>query len=154
MILSLCYHCSLNNDSHCHCHGHWHCHCCCHYMQQVYVYFISPCLVLTYLVLSWLDYNYYCDCMHDVVWAGVTFPYHISCSLLSSVDLFPFDSILLYFISNWFDSIQFVSIRFTILFSIVSHINEWFVSICLFVCLNKFLFSLRFTFIFYFLFFI
>ena len=70
-----------------------------------------------------------------------------------------FFSILFYFISNWFDLILFYSILFywiwlTILFSIVSHINEWFVSICpsvrpsvclsvcVFICMNKFMFSL------------
>ena len=61
---------------------------------------------------------------------------------------FDIHSILFY--SIWFYSILFYWIRFTILFSIVSHINEWFVSIylsvhpsfCLFICMNKFMFSL------------
>ena len=81
-----------------------------------------------------------------------------------------FYSILFYFISNWFDSSRFYStwlnsilLRFTLLFIIVSHINEWFVSVCqslyssvcLLICMNKFfsflsslLFSLSFHFIF------
>ena len=64
-----------------------------------------------------------------------------------------FNSILLYFILktlNLIDWIRFYWIRFTILFSIVSHINEWFVSVCpsvclsvcLFICMNKCMFSL------------
>ena len=128
MILCSCHDYSLNNDSHC------DCRCRCYYMQGVYAYFILPCfvlpclvlpclvlfcfflvlshpdlacLVLSCLVLTWLDE--YCNYRHDVVWASVTLQYHISCSLLSSADLFsiPFDSILLYFISNRFDSILF-----------------------------------------------
>ena len=74
--------------------------------------------------------------------------------------------VLFFYLFCWFDlhSILFYStllyfklIRFTVLFSIVSHINEWFVSICpsvrpsvhpfvclcvcLFICMNKFMFS-------------
>ena len=54
--------------------------------------------------------------------------------------------IYVYFILS---SILFYWIRFTVLFSIVSHINEWFVSVCpsvrlsvcVFICMNKFMFS-------------
>ena len=85
--------------------------------------------------------------------------YYISCFFILSLLLIwsPFHSILIYFnlfyfISNrfdliWFDWILFYWIRFTVLFSIVSHINEWFVSVCpsiylsvcMFICMNKFL---------------
>ena len=145
MILSSCHDYSLNNDRHCHCC----CHCHCHYMQRIYVYFISPCLFC--LALSWVDYYYYCYYRHDVVWARLTLPYHIISYLMffyfiSSADLFfilfhliLFYSILLYFKLIRFDLIWIYStlfywIWFTILFSIVSHMNEWFVSICLSVC--------------------
>ena len=70
------------------------------------------------------------------------FFYFISSAALISI---PFCSILFYFISNRFDSFLFYWIWFTILFSIVSHTSEWFVSICpsvrLFICMNKFMFS-------------
>ena len=46
MILSSCHDYSLNKDYHCCCH--------CHYMQRIYVYNFSPCLVLSCLVLSCL----------------------------------------------------------------------------------------------------
>ena len=87
----------------------------------------------------------------------ITLPYHIIShvllfylfcwydlhSILFYSTLFQIDSI-------WFYLILFYWIWFTILFSIVSHINEWFVSICpsvrpsvcLFICMNKFMFSL------------
>ena len=109
--------------------------------------YISSCSVLSCLDLVWVDYYYYCYYKHDVVWACVTLPYHIISYLMffyfiSSADLIfiLFYSILFYFISNWFDSIWFYFILFywnwfTIFFSIVSHINEWFVSICPSVCL-------------------
>ena len=140
-MLSSCHHYSLKNDS------HWNCRCHFHYMQRIYVYFISPCLVL-----SWVDKYYYCYYRHDVVWACVTLSYHIISYLMffyfiSSADLISilFYSILLYFKSIWFDLILFSSllfywIRYTILFSIVSHINEWYVSVrpsvCLSVCVS------------------
>ena len=61
--------------------------------------------------------------------------------------------VFLFYLFCWFDlhSILFYWIRFTILVSILSHINEWFVSIspsvrlsvcpsvCLFICMNKFI---------------
>ena len=154
MILSSCHHYSLNNDCHCHCC----CHCHCHYMQRVYVYFNLSCLLLSYLLLpclvfSWVDYYYYCYYRHDVVWARVTLSYHIisydiSCSFILSLLLIwsPFHFILFYSTLFqidliWFDSIRFDLILFywiwfTVLFSIVSHINEWFVSVCPSVCLS------------------
>ena len=101
-------------------------------------YLVLPCLALTSL----------CYYMHDVVWARLilTLPYHIISYLMfvyfiSSADLISivFYSILFYSTLFqidliWFDSILFYWIRFTILFSIVSHINEWFVSICPSIC--------------------
>ena len=122
MILSSCHDYSLNNDCHCRCDCH------CHYMQRIYAYLIMSCFALPCFVLSWVDQYYYCYYRHDVVWARLTLHYHILCFFILSLLLIwsPFYSILFYFISNWF----------TILFSIVSHINEWFVSICLSVCLS------------------
>ena len=105
--------------------------------------YISSCLDLSCLVLSWVDKYYYCYYRHDVVWARVTLHHHIiSYHIISHVLLFYlfcwfdldsilFYSILLYFKLIRFDSTLFGWVRFTILFSIVSHINEWFVCICL-----------------------
>ena len=134
MILSSCHHYSLNNDchGHCDCHSRYHCHC--HYMQRVYVYFILTSLALPYLVLS---------CLEWTIRARVTLHYHI----ISYVFLFYlfcwfvlhsilFYSILFYFISNRFDWIWF-----TVLFSVVSHVNEWFVSICLSIRLFVYLYE-------------
>ena len=76
----------------------------------------------------------------------ITISYHIISYLMffyfiSSADLISIllYSSLFYFIWNWFDSIRLNSIlfdwiRFTILFSIVFHTNEWFVSVYLSVC--------------------
>ena len=66
--------------------------------------------------------------------------YHISCSFI----------LFLLLIWSPFYSILFYWVRFTVLFSIASHINEWFVSVCpsvcpsvcLFICMNKCMFSL------------
>ena len=117
MILSSCHDYSLNNDRHCHCH----------YMQRIYVYFILPCLAL-----PCLGETLYELVIHYHIILYLRFFYFISSADLISI---PFYSILFYFISNWFDLIWFYStlfywIWFTILFSIVSHSNEWFVSIC------------------------
>ena len=105
--------------------------------------YISSCLDLPWLVLCWLDKYYYCYYRHDVVWARVTLSYHIISYLMFYYFIFSADlisilfySILLHFELIRFDSILFYWIRFTILFSIVSHINEWFVSICPSVCLS------------------
>ena len=83
--------------------------------------------------------------------------YYISCSFILSLLLIwsPFYSILFYSTLFPIDSIRFDPtlfywIRFTVLFSIVSYINEWFMSICpsiclsvcVFICMNKFMFSL------------
>ena len=108
--------------------------------------YISSCLVLSCLALT-------CFVLSCVEWTSITIviigmtlyelvlhDIIISYHILSYVFLFYlfcwFDlhSILFYFISNrfdmiWFDSILFYWIWFTILFSIVSHINEWFMSI-------------------------
>ena len=90
----------------------------------------------------------------------ITTSYHIISHVLLfylfcwfAVHSIPFYSILLHFKSIRFDSIGFYWIWFTILFSIVSHVNEWFVSICLsgrlsyclFICMNKFMFSFLFS---------
>ena len=108
--------------------------------------YISSCLVLSCLEST---------SRHDVVWARVTLPYHIipyhiSCSFILSLLLIwsPFYSILL-------NSILFYWIWFNLLFCIVSHINEWFVSVrlsvCVFICMNKF-FSYLFPLLFFTLF--
>ena len=88
--------------------------------------------------------------LHDIIISYLMFFYFIFSADLISIlfySIFQIDLI-------WFYSILFYWIWFTILFSIVSHINEWFVSICLsvrpsvcpssvqFICMNKFIFSL------------
>ena len=75
--------------------------------------------------------------LHDIIISYLMFFYFIFSADLISIlfysTLFQIDLI-------WFYSILFYWIWFTILFSIVSHINDWFVSICpsvrLSVCLS------------------
>ena len=148
------------------------CHCGClyrrHYMQRVYIYFISPCLVLSCLELTTITIviigmTLYELVLHYNIISCLMF-FYLFCwfvlhSILLSLISNRFNSILFYFILktlNLIDWIRFYWIRFTILFSIVSHINEWFVSICLFVrpsvclsvcvfiCMSMVLFSLLF----------
>ena len=137
MILSSCHHYSLNNDCHCDCH--------CHYMQRIYVYFILSSLALTCLVLSCVELTsitivIISMTLYELVLHYIIISYHISCSFTLSLLLIwsPFYSILFYS-----TLLYFKLIRFTVLFSIVSHINEWFVSVCpsvcLFICMNKFM---------------
>ena len=87
--------------------------------------------------------------------SNITLPYHIIsyhilCSFILSPPSILFYSTLFQIDSIWFYFILFSWIWFTILFSRVSHINEWFVSVCpsvclsvcLFICMNKCMFSL------------
>ena len=136
MILSSCHDSSLNNDCHCccHCHCHWHCH----YMQRIYIVividiviicyesmYISSFLALPWLVLSCLEWTSITIVivgmtLYDLVLHYIIISYLMFFYFISSADLF---------------SILFYWIRFTVLFCIVSHTNEWFVSICLSICL-------------------
>ena len=78
-------------------------------------------LVLHYRIISYhISYSFIWSLLQ--IWS----PFH---SILFYSTLFQIDLI-------WFDSILFYWIRFTILFSIVSHINEWFVSIHPSACLS------------------
>ena len=73
---------------------------------------MSSCYItISYYIISYLYVSY--------VFCGLV----LHCILFIFISI-RFDSIL-------FDSILFDWIRFMIFFSIVSHINEWFVSICL-----------------------
>ena len=138
----------------------------CNESMYISSFLALPCLALPWLVLSCVELTsitiviigmtLYDLVLHYITISYHIISYHISCSFILSLLLIwsPFHSILFYFISNRFDLILFYSILFywiwfTILFSIVSHINEWFVSICpsvcLSVCMNKFLFSLFFS---------
>ena len=161
MILSSCHHYSLNND--CHCHYHCCCHCHCHYMQRIYVYFVLSCLALPWCEWTSITIVIIGMTLYELVLHYNIISYHILCSFILFLLLIwsPFYSILLYFKSIRFDSILFYFIlfywiRFTILFSIVSHTSEWFVSIrpsvlpsvCLFIWMNKFMFSLLNSFLF------
>ena len=117
--------------------------------------------ILLFYLFCWFD-------LHSILFYSILFEidsiwfYFVLFYFISNLfDLVLFYSILFYFISNifdliWFYSILFYWIRFTILVSIVSHINEWFVSICpsvyLFICMNKFMFSHFFLFLFFLLF--
>ena len=101
----------------------------------------------------------------------MTLPYHIISYLMffyfiSSADLISilFYSILFYFISNrldliWFYSILFYSIEFDLLYCSVLYLismNDLCLSICpsvcLLICINKFLFSISYLFSLFFLF--
>ena len=53
MKLSSCHHCSLNND--------------CHYMQRIYVHFISTCLVLCWLILILLLFVWRCMSLSYII---------------------------------------------------------------------------------------
>ena len=73
-----------------------------------------------------------------------------SCYIILSYHIISY-LMFFYFISSAaLFSILFYWIRFTVLFCIVSHTNEWFVSVCpsvcssvcVFICMNKFMFSL------------
>ena len=140
MILSSCYDYSLNDD--CHCHYH------CHYMQRIYVYFISPCLDLTCLVLCWVDKYYYCYYRHDVVWARLTLSYQIMSYLMffnfiSSADLIsiPFHSIEFYsilvnFKLFWFDLIWLNSILLNLIYYIVQYNISYQWMICVFLSMS------------------
>ena len=137
--------------------------------------YISSSLALPYLDLSWVEWTSITIVivgmtLYDLVLHYIIISYHIISHVLLFYLICWFDldsilfhfilfySILLYFKSIRFDLILFYWIRFTILFSIVSHINEWFVSICLsvrpsvylsvcvLICMNKFMFSLLFLF--------
>ena len=125
-----------------------------HIVYWTHICYISsslalPCLSLLFLEWTNITIVIIGMTLYDLVLHYHIISYHISCSILSlSLIWSPFHSIRLYFKSIWFDLIWFdlilfYWIRFTILFSIVSHINEWFVSICpsvcLSVCMNKFL---------------
>ena len=107
----------------------------------------------------WVDWYYYCYYRHDVVWARLTLQYHIISYLMffyfiSSADLI---SILFHFIQFYstlfqIDFIKFYSILLNLIYYIVQYSisYQWmiFVSICLFICTNKFMFSLSFLFFF------
>ena len=143
MILSSCHHCSWNK---------W-------YTLLLWLWFwlYATSLCICHLVLSFLELT-----SITIVIIGMTLyelvihynniSYLMFFNLISSADFFyiRFYSILLYFKLVQFYSIQFCWIRFAILFSIVSHINEWFLSICpsvrssvcLFISMKTFLFSL------------
>ena len=100
------------------------------------------------LVLSFLDLTSSTNVIIGMTLYELVLHYHIIFhDLLSHLFCWLFlQSILFYLISNWFDSIPLIWILFTILFSIVPHINEWFVSICpsvylsvlLLICIHKF----------------
>ena len=115
--------------------------------------YISSCLDLPYLVLSWVEWTnitiviigmtLYELVLHYITKSYHIISYHISCSFVLSLLLIwsPFHTILFYstlFQIDLFriESILFYWIWFTLLFSVVSHINEWFVSICPSICLS------------------
>ena len=118
ILLSSCHHCSLNNDCHC----HWH----------------SSCLALPCLALPWCEWTSITIVIIGMTLYELVLHYHIILYLITCFFILFLllirSPILLYFKSIWLDSILFYWIRFTVLFSIVSHINEWFVSICPSVC--------------------
>ena len=125
MILSSCHDYSLNNDCHCCCHCH------CHYMQRIYVYFILSCLVLPWCELTGITTVIIGMTLYELVSHYIIISYLMFFYFISSADLISilFYSILFYSTlfqidSIWFSFIQFYWIRFTILFSIVSHINR------------------------------
>ena len=101
--------------------------------------YISSCLALSCLELTWLVlllllYAWRCMSSFHIIVSYEIISYLMFFNLISSVDLF---SILFYFFHLiWFNLIRFDWFRFTILFSILPHINEWFVSIYLSVCLS------------------
>ena len=134
MILSSCHHCSLNNDCHWYCN--WHCHCDCHYMQRIYVYFILPCLALPWCEWTSITIVITGMTLYELVLHYNIISYHILCFFILSL-LLICSPTQHYFKSIWLNSILFYWIWFTILFSIVSYINEWFVSIYLFVYLYE-----------------
>ena len=96
-------------------------------MQRIYVYFILSSLALSCLLLT-------CLALHCLEWTSIT----IVIIGMTLYELVLHYNIISYHIISYF--FLFYWIRFTILFSIVSHINEWFVSICpsirLSVCLS------------------
>ena len=113
-------------------------------------------LVLTCLILSWVDQYYYCYHSHDVVWARLTLPYHIiSYHIIFHVLLFYlfcwfdlhsilFYSTLFYFISNWLDSILFYFIEFDLLYCSVLYLismNDLCLSVRLSICLSVYLYE-------------
>ena len=116
-------------------------------------YFVFSCLALPCLCVSGLVLLLLLQAWRCMSSSYITISYHIISYLMffyfiSSADLIsiPFYSIIFYSTlfqidSIWFYSILFYWIWFTILFSIVSHINEWFVSICPSVCLCVYLYE-------------
>ena len=84
--------------------------------------------------------------------SSISISYHISCSFILSLLLIfsPVYSILFYFISNWFYSILFYLIWLNLYYSVsyLISLNDLCLSVrlsvCVFICMNRFLFSLRF----------
>ena len=163
MILSSCHHYSLNNDCRCDCH----CCCHCHSMQRIYVYFISPCLALPCVELTSITIVIIGMTLYDLVLHYIIISYHIISHVLLLYLFCWFDlhcilfySILFNFISNRFDLILFFFISLNLIYCIVQYSisYQWMIcvylsvhpSVCpsvrlslyLFTCMNKFMFSL------------
>ena len=119
--------------------------------------FLLPCLELTIITIVIIGMTLYELVLHYIIISyhiiSHVFIFYLFCWFdLHSILLYlisnRFNSILLYFILktlNLTDWIRFYWIWFTILFSIVSHINEWFVSVCpsvrSSVCLSVYLYE-------------
>ena len=161
MILSWRHHCSLNKDH------HYQYHCRCHYMQRVYVYFILsylilPCVELTSITIVMIGMTLYEHVLHYYV---------ISYHIISYLSWFVLHCILFNLIQLnliWLNYIRFYSIEFDLLYCPVLYLismNDLYLSICpsvrpcvclsdiLFICMNKFFFSLIFSFVLFSLFF-
>ena len=98
----------------------------------------------------------------------ITISYHILCSFILCLLLIwsPFHSILFYFISNRFDLIWFYSLLLNSIYCIVQYSisYQWMIcvylsvrpsvclSVCVFICMNKFMFCRFFLFLFFLLF--
>ena len=101
--------------------------------------YILSCLDLSSLALFCLEWTSITTViigmtLYDLVLHYIILSYLMSFYFISSADLISIDFIL-------FHSILFYWIRFTILFSIVSHINEWFVFICPSIRLSVYLYE-------------
>ena len=133
MILSSCHDCSLNND----CHYHWHCHC--HYMQRIYVYFILSCLALPCLALSWCEWTSITIVIIGMTLYELVLHYHII-----SYDILCSFILCLLLIWSPFYSIEFDLLYCSVLYfmSMNDLCLSVRLSVCLFICVKNFLFSL------------
>ena len=75
------------------------------------------CVCLTAYVFICMN-KFFCSFILSLLLIWYPFHFILSYSTLFQIDLI------------WFDSILFYWIWFTVLFSIVPHINKWFVSVC------------------------